>query len=208
MRERASTSTPPRACCPRRSSAAEVKDWTCDHILNELEIGITAAWRARERVQTADLTRSSYIDTGSPWLTASRSHCSADRDRSAHSGRARPPDDLVIEEQQGTLPEHMARTLCVRQARVIEAGCDTFGAKRVPVCDGLIAECTVRRGRPGARGRSPRAASRPGSVSADIGDGRIFTVIGVPTARLLTTPFRGESSVLHWGAGLAGCGRL
>jgi len=96
----------------------------------------------------------------------------------------------------------MARTWCVRQARVIEAGSDTFGAKRIPVCDGLIAECTVRRGRPGARGRSPRAASSPGNVSADIGDGRIFTVIGVPTARLLTTPFRGGIERAPLGCGL------
>ena len=34
----------------------EVKDWACDHILNEREVGITAARRAREWVQTADPT--------------------------------------------------------------------------------------------------------------------------------------------------------
>jgi arginine deiminase len=34
----------------------EVKDWACDHILNEREVGITAAQRAREWVQTADPT--------------------------------------------------------------------------------------------------------------------------------------------------------
>ncbi len=32
----------------------EVKDWVCDHILGEREVGITAAGRAREWVQTAD----------------------------------------------------------------------------------------------------------------------------------------------------------
>jgi len=34
----------------------EVKDWACDHILNEREVGIAAAHRAREWVQTADPT--------------------------------------------------------------------------------------------------------------------------------------------------------
>jgi arginine deiminase len=34
----------------------EVKDWACDHILNEREVGIAAAFRAREWVQTADRT--------------------------------------------------------------------------------------------------------------------------------------------------------
>ncbi len=34
----------------------EVKDWACEHILNEREVGITAARRAREWVQTADPT--------------------------------------------------------------------------------------------------------------------------------------------------------
>jgi arginine deiminase len=32
----------------------EVKDWVCDHILNEREIGITASDRARDWVETAD----------------------------------------------------------------------------------------------------------------------------------------------------------
>ncbi len=32
----------------------EVKDWVCEHILSELEVGITAAHRAREWVQTAE----------------------------------------------------------------------------------------------------------------------------------------------------------
>jgi arginine deiminase len=32
----------------------EVKDWVCDHILNEREVGVTAAPRAREWVETAE----------------------------------------------------------------------------------------------------------------------------------------------------------
>src|SRR6516162_10858913 len=32
----------------------EVKDWVCEHILNEREVGIIGAQRAREWVQTAD----------------------------------------------------------------------------------------------------------------------------------------------------------
>ena len=32
----------------------EVKDWVCDHILNERQVGITASQRAREWVETAD----------------------------------------------------------------------------------------------------------------------------------------------------------
>src|SRR4249920_4137157 len=32
----------------------EVKDWVSDHVLNERQVGITAAGRAREWVETAD----------------------------------------------------------------------------------------------------------------------------------------------------------
>ncbi len=42
------------SCSPRRWSSPKSKDWVCDHILNERQIGITAAQRAREWVETAD----------------------------------------------------------------------------------------------------------------------------------------------------------
>jgi arginine deiminase len=45
-------------------------------------------------------------------------------------------DDLVIEEQRGTLPEHMARALDVPEMRVIETGGDTFEAEREQWDDG------------------------------------------------------------------------
>ena len=45
-------------------------------------------------------------------------------------------DDLVIEEQRGTLPEHMARALGVPEMRVIETGGDTFEAEREQWDDG------------------------------------------------------------------------
>ena len=45
-------------------------------------------------------------------------------------------DDLVIEEQRGTLPEHMARALGVQHMRVIETGGDTFEAEREQWDDG------------------------------------------------------------------------
>jgi arginine deiminase len=35
----------------------EVKDWVCDHILNERQVGISAAARARQWVDTADATQ-------------------------------------------------------------------------------------------------------------------------------------------------------
>ena len=45
-------------------------------------------------------------------------------------------DDLVIEEQPGPLPEHMARALGVQHMRVIETGGDTFEAEREQWDDG------------------------------------------------------------------------
>jgi len=36
---------------------SDVKDWVCDHILNEREVGITASQRAREWVESADATQ-------------------------------------------------------------------------------------------------------------------------------------------------------
>jgi arginine deiminase len=45
-------------------------------------------------------------------------------------------DDLVIEEQPGPLPEHMARALGVPHMRVIETGGDTFEAEREQWDDG------------------------------------------------------------------------
>ena len=45
-------------------------------------------------------------------------------------------DDLVIEEQRGPLPEHMARALGVQHMRVIETGGDTFEAEREQWDDG------------------------------------------------------------------------
>jgi arginine deiminase len=35
----------------------ETKDWVCEHILNELQVGITASQRAREWVETAEATQ-------------------------------------------------------------------------------------------------------------------------------------------------------
>ena len=46
------------------------------------------------------------------------------------------PDDLVTEEQQGTLPELMARALGVAKMRVIETGGDSFEAEREQWDDG------------------------------------------------------------------------
>ena len=45
-------------------------------------------------------------------------------------------DDLVVEEQQGTLPELMARALGVGKMRVIETGGDSFEAEREQWDDG------------------------------------------------------------------------
>jgi arginine deiminase len=46
------------------------------------------------------------------------------------------PDDLVTEEQEGTLPELMAKALGVREMRVVETGGDSFGAEREQWDDG------------------------------------------------------------------------
>jgi arginine deiminase len=46
------------------------------------------------------------------------------------------PEDLVTEEQQGTLPELMAKALGVPKMRIIETGGDTFAAEREQWDDG------------------------------------------------------------------------
>jgi arginine deiminase len=46
------------------------------------------------------------------------------------------PDDLVVEEQQGTLPELMGLALGVSKMRVIETGGDSFEAEREQWDDG------------------------------------------------------------------------
>src|SRR4051794_13100504 len=46
------------------------------------------------------------------------------------------PEDLVVEEQQGTLPELMARALGIGEMRVVETGGDTFEAQREQWDDG------------------------------------------------------------------------
>jgi arginine deiminase len=46
------------------------------------------------------------------------------------------PDDLVVEERQGTLPQIMADALGVSQMRVVETGGDAFGAEREQWDDG------------------------------------------------------------------------
>ena len=46
------------------------------------------------------------------------------------------PDDLVVEEQEGTLPELMGRALGVSKMRVIETGGDSFEAEREQWDDG------------------------------------------------------------------------
>jgi arginine deiminase len=46
------------------------------------------------------------------------------------------PDDLVVEEQEGTLPQLMARALGVSGMRVVETGGDTFEAEREQWDDG------------------------------------------------------------------------
>jgi arginine deiminase len=46
------------------------------------------------------------------------------------------PDDLVVEEQQGTLPQHMARALGVSGMRIVETGGDSFEAEREQWDDG------------------------------------------------------------------------
>ncbi len=45
-------------------------------------------------------------------------------------------DDLVVEEQPGYLPDHMAKALGVEKMRVIETGGDVFGAEREQWDDG------------------------------------------------------------------------
>jgi arginine deiminase len=45
-------------------------------------------------------------------------------------------DDLVVEEQKGTLPEIMAKALGVAKMRVVETGGDSFGAEREQWDDG------------------------------------------------------------------------
>jgi arginine deiminase len=46
------------------------------------------------------------------------------------------PADLVVEEQQGTLPEIMGRALGVERMRVVETGGDAFEAEREQWDDG------------------------------------------------------------------------
>ena len=46
------------------------------------------------------------------------------------------PDDLVIEEQDGTLPDLMARALGISEMRVVETGGDAFAAEREQWDDG------------------------------------------------------------------------
>jgi arginine deiminase len=46
------------------------------------------------------------------------------------------PDELVVEEQQGTLPELMGKALGVSEMRVIETGGDSFEAEREQWDDG------------------------------------------------------------------------
>jgi arginine deiminase len=46
------------------------------------------------------------------------------------------PDDLIVEEQEGTLPELMGRALGVSQMRVVETGGDSFEAEREQWDDG------------------------------------------------------------------------
>jgi arginine deiminase len=46
------------------------------------------------------------------------------------------PDDLVVEEQQGTLPELMAKALGLDKMRVVETGGDSFEAEREQWDDG------------------------------------------------------------------------
>jgi arginine deiminase len=46
------------------------------------------------------------------------------------------PEDLVVEEQQGSLPELMAKALGISKMRVIETGGDTFEAEREQWDDG------------------------------------------------------------------------
>jgi arginine deiminase len=46
------------------------------------------------------------------------------------------PDDLVVEEQEGTLPELMGKALGVKKMRVVETGGDTFEAEREQWDDG------------------------------------------------------------------------
>jgi len=46
------------------------------------------------------------------------------------------PDDLVVEEQKGTLPELMGAALGVKEMRVVETGGDTFEAEREQWDDG------------------------------------------------------------------------
>jgi arginine deiminase len=57
----------------------------------------------------------------------------------ARTWAIRPGDsveDLVVEEQHGTLPEHMARALGVGRMRIVETGGDSFEAEREQWDDG------------------------------------------------------------------------
>jgi arginine deiminase len=51
-------------------------------------------------------------------------------------GPGESADDLVVEEQHGSLPELMAKALGVATMRVVETGGDSFGAEREQWDDG------------------------------------------------------------------------
>jgi arginine deiminase len=46
------------------------------------------------------------------------------------------PDDIVVEEQEGTLPQLMARALGISGMRIVETGGDSFEAEREQWDDG------------------------------------------------------------------------
>ena len=91
------------------------------------------AVHCRNRAATCTWTRSS------PCAIATWSPCSPRSCTGRAPGRSAPgetAEDLVIEEQSGSLPEHMAKALGVTKMRVVETGGDSFEAEREQWDDG------------------------------------------------------------------------
>ena len=87
----------------------------------------------RSRAATCTSTPSSRCATATSSRCSRRSSTARARGRSGPATRA---DDLVVEEQTGTLPEIMAAALGVGEMRVVETGGDAFEAEREQWDDG------------------------------------------------------------------------
>jgi arginine deiminase len=110
----------------------EAREWACGHILNEREVGITAAGRAKSRSYM-------HLDTVITMCDRDLVTLFPQVVYGARTWAIRPgtsAGDLVVEEQDGPLPELMAKALGVGTMRVIETGGDSFGAAREQWDDG------------------------------------------------------------------------